>query len=159
MNRVLAAFPLFLVLLVGSAAGQTAVAKDEEAIRKTLAAFVEAWNRHDAKAFSMVFTEDADFTNVRGTSASSRAAIEAFHAPMFAARFKDTHQKMTKDKIRFIRPDVAAVDAWWEMTGAKGADGQDVGLRRGLLNFVMTREGDKWLIVVMHNMDLPAAPQ
>ena len=158
MKRVRVAIPLFLVLWVGSAAGQTAVATDEAAIRKTLAAFVEAWNRHDAKAFSMVFAEDADFTNVRGTSASSRAEIEKFHAPMFAARFKDTHQTMTKDRIRFIRPDVAAVDAWWEMTGAKNAEGQDVGLRKGLLNFVMTRDGDTWLIVVMHNMDLPAAP-
>jgi uncharacterized protein (TIGR02246 family) len=131
---------------------------DEEEIRKVLASFIEAWNKHDAKAFSMVFAEDADFTNVRGTSAHGRAEVEKFHAPLFATRFKDTNQKMTQIKIRFIKPDVAAVDAWWEMTGAKGADGQDMALRKGLLNFIMTKEGDKWLIKVMHNMDLPVSP-
>ncbi len=42
-----------------------------------------------------------------------------------------------------------------EMTGAKGPEGQEIPLRKGLLNFVMTKEGEKWFITVMHNMDLP----
>jgi uncharacterized protein (TIGR02246 family) len=134
----------------------TANAKDEEAIQKVLAQQAEAWNRHDAKAFSMVFAEDADFTNVVGMSAHGRSEIEKFHAPMFATRFKDTHLKITNTKIRFIKPDVAAVDGWWEMTGAK-TQGKEIPLRRGLLNFVMTKEGGHWFITVMHNMDLPAA--
>jgi ketosteroid isomerase-like protein len=121
-GSVIAAFPLLVILSSstyahGSAADQTASgaaqstfgARDEEEIRKILADFVNAWNKHDAKAFSMVFAEDADFTNLRGTS-------------------------------------------------AKGPEGQDIPLRKGLLNFVITKEGDKWLILVMHNMDLPAAP-
>ena len=165
MKRVIVALPLLLILstyaagqTAGGAKRSTSGAGDEEEIRKVLADFVEAWNKHDAKAFSMVFAEDADFTNVRGTSAHGRAEVEKFHAPLFATRFKDTSQKMTKTKIRFIRPDVAAVDAWWEMTGAKGREGQDISLRKGLLNFTMTKETEKWLIMVMHNMDLPASP-
>jgi uncharacterized protein (TIGR02246 family) len=135
----------------------TANPKDEQEIQKVLAQQVEAWNRHDAKAFSMVFAEDADFTNVVGMSTHGRAEIEKFHAPMFATRFKDTHLKITNTKIRFIKADVAAVDAWWEMTGAKTQEGKDISLRKGLLNFVMTKEGGQWFITVMHNMDLPAA--
>jgi uncharacterized protein (TIGR02246 family) len=165
MKRAFAVFPLLLILstyatgqIAGDAAKSTSGARDEEEIRKVLADFVESWNKHDAKAFSMGFAEDADFTNVRGTSASGRVEIEKFHAPLFATRFKDTIQKMTKTKIRFIRPDVAAVDAWWEMTGAKGPEGQDIPLRKGLLNFVMTKEGDRWRVMVMHNMDLPTSP-
>ena len=131
--------------------------RDAEVIKKVLADFIEAWNKHDAKAFSMVFAEDADFTNVRGTSAHERMEVEKFHAPMFATRFKDTNQKITDTKIRFIKPDVAAVDARWEMTGAKNQEGQDIPLRKGLLNFVLTKENDKWFITVMHNMDLTAA--
>ena len=165
MRRAFAAFPLLLSLAI-YAVGQTASdksksvgsVKDEEAIRKVLADFVEAWNKHDAKAFSMVFAEDADFTNVRGMSAHGRAEVEKFHAPRFATTFKDSHQKMMEIKIRFIRPDVAAVDARWEMTGAKTQEGQDIPLRKGLLNFVMTREGEKWFITVMHNMNLPDSP-
>ncbi|MGI9168212.1 MAG: SgcJ/EcaC family oxidoreductase [Pyrinomonadaceae bacterium] len=162
MRRAFAAFPLFLILstyAVGqTTSGQarlTGDAKDEEVIRKVLTDFIEAWNKHDAKAFSMVFAEDADFTNVAGVSAHGRAEVEKFHVPRFTTQFKDTNLKIVESKIRFIKPDVAAVDARWEMTGAKNREGNDIPLRRGLLNFVMTKEGDKWFITVMHNMDLP----
>ncbi len=162
MRRAFVAFPLLLILLTyaagqtkGGEAKPTARAEDEVRIKEVLANFIEAWNKHDAKAFSMVFAEDTDFTNVRRVSAHGRADVEKFHAPLFATRFKDTNQKMTKTRIRFIKPDVAAVDAWWEVTGAKGPEGQEIPLRKGLLNFVMTKEGGKWFITVMHNMDLP----
>jgi uncharacterized protein (TIGR02246 family) len=132
--------------------------KEEQGVRTALADFIEAWNRHDAKAFSMVFAEDADFANVDGLSAHGRAEVETFHAPRFATTFKDTHLKITETRIRSIKPDVAAVDARWEMTGARSRDGQDIPLRKGLLNFVMTKERGKWLITVMHNLSLPASP-
>jgi uncharacterized protein (TIGR02246 family) len=161
MKRILAAFPLILVLstfavgqTAGSQAASTANAQDEGGIKKVLADFEAAWNGHDAKAFSMVFAEDADFTNVRGTSAHGRAEVEKFHAPRFATNFRDSHLTITESKIRFIKPDVAAVDARWEMTGAKSPEGQDIPLRKGLLNFVMTNEAGKWSIAVMHNTDL-----
>ena len=165
MKRALTVLAILLVIppfvtgqTTGGTAGREGSPRDEEAIRKSLADFIGAWNKHDAKAFSMVFAEDADFTNVRGMSAHGRAEVEKFHAPRFATTFKDSHQKITETKIRFIKPDVAAVDARWEMTGAKNSEGQDIPLRKGLLNFVMTKEGDKWLITVMHNMNLPESP-
>jgi hypothetical protein len=40
--------------------------QDEKQIKEVLKSSVEAWNQHDAQAFSMVFAEDADFTNVLG---------------------------------------------------------------------------------------------
>jgi uncharacterized protein (TIGR02246 family) len=160
MRRAFAALPLILILAT-AAVGQTggvqtatpASAKDGDGIAKVLADFAAAWNSHDAKAFSMVFAEDADFTNVRGMSAQGRSEVEKFHAPRFTTIFKDTHLTITGSKIRFIKPDVAAVDATWEMTGMT-----DMPQRKGLLNFVMTREGGIWLIAVMHNMDLPPPP-
>ena len=165
MKRAFAAFPLLLSLAICTVGQTTTVksksagsVKDEEAIRKVLADFAEAWNKHDAKAFSMVFAEDADFTNVRGMSAHGRAEVEKFHAPRFATIFKETHQKTTDTKIRFIRPDVAAVDVLWEMTGAKTQEGQEIPLRKGLLNLVMTKDDARWFITVMHNMNLPDSP-
>jgi len=44
------------------------------------------------------------------------------------------------------------------MTGAKSMEGQDIPLRKGLLNFVMTKEGEKWFITVMHNTNLTDSP-
>ena len=128
--------------------------KDEDLVRKVLVDFIDAWNKHDAKAFANVFSEDADFTNVGGNSKHGRDEIEKHHEPGFKTKWKESYQKIIKDKIRFIRPDVAAVDAWWELTGIKGPEGQDMPARKGLLNFIMTKNNDKWLITVMHNMDL-----
>ena len=159
MKRAFLSLPLLLILISSSGPSQTVTPpsreQDEKGIKQVLTAFVEAWNHHDAKAFSMVFAEDADFTNVRGMSAHGRAEVEKFHAPRFATKFKGSNQKIAEIRIRFITPDVAAVDARWEMTGAKGPDGQDIPLRKGLLNFIMTRSSGQWLIMIMHNMDLP----
>jgi uncharacterized protein (TIGR02246 family) len=159
MKRAFLSLPLLLILISSSVPSQTVAPpsreQDEKGIKQVLTAFVEAWNHHDAKAFSLVFAEDADFTNVRGMSAHGRAEVEKFHAPRFATKFKDSNQKIAEIRIRFITPDVAAVDARWEMTGAKGPDGQDIPLRKGLLNFIMTRSSGQWLIMIMHNMDLP----
>jgi uncharacterized protein (TIGR02246 family) len=159
MRPALHFLPLLLVFVSSYVSSQTAAPanreQDEKGIKQTLTDSVDAWNRHDAKAFSMAFAQDADFTNVVGMSAHGRTEIEKFHAPMFAKNFRDTHLTMTDTKIRFITPDVAAVDVHWEMTGAKDQDGHDIPLRKGLLNFVMTRNDSQWLITVMHNMNLP----
>lgn len=95
-----------------------------------MAAFTEAWNKHDAHSFSMVFAEDADFTNVSGMGAHGRTEIANVHAPVFATVFKESQQKIVDARIRFIKPDVAAVDARWEMTGARTRDGTSSPLRK-----------------------------
>lgn len=137
--------------------GATGRAGDEIDIRDALRGFAEAWNRHDAEAFSMAFAEDADFTNVLGLSAHGRTKIAQFHAPIFATMFKDSALKIDDIKVRFLKPDVAAVDEWWEMRGARDRNGREISLRKGLLNLVMTKQGARWVISVMHNMDLPIA--
>jgi uncharacterized protein (TIGR02246 family) len=147
--------PLMITFTSSGQTSGTASAKAEERIKQTLNAFIDAWNRHDASAFSNVFTEDADFTNVFGKSATGRKEVENFHAPIFTTIFKNSHQAITKTKIRFIKPDVAAVDAWWEMEGVTDLDGKAMPARKGLLNFIMIPKGDTWLVAVMHNMDLP----
>jgi uncharacterized protein (TIGR02246 family) len=138
--------------------GQTKAETDHQAIVTVIDRFVDGWNRHDAKAFAAVFAEDADFTNWRGEGASGRSNIEDFHAPMFATIFKNSHQSYTAIKTKFIRPDVAAVDVRWEMTGAMDAQGNPRPDRQGLLNFAMAKNAGQWQIVVMHNLDLTALP-
>ena len=144
-------FPLLLM-------AQTGTETDEHAIRTVMDRFVDAWNRHDAKAFAAVFAEDADFTNWRGTGASGRSKIEDFHAPMFATIFSKSHQEYTDIKTRFIRPDVAAVDVRWKLTGAMDPQGNPRPEREGLLSFVMAKNAGRWEIVVMHNLDVSALP-
>jgi uncharacterized protein (TIGR02246 family) len=152
---ILGAICLALLVPVMDQLGQQ---EDTQQIHGVMNAFVDAWNQHDAKAFAAVFAEDADFTNWRGQGASGRSKIEEFHAPLFATIFKNSHQTMTDIKIRFVRPDVAAVDVHWELTGQTDAQGNARPPRQGILNFVMAKKDGKWQIVVMHNLDLTALP-
>jgi uncharacterized protein (TIGR02246 family) len=145
---------LFPLLVVGQTGGET----DEHAIRTVMDRFMDAWNRHDAKALAAVFAEDADFTNVRGIGASGRQKIEDFHAPMFATIFSKSHLEYTDIKTRLIRPDVAAVDVRWKMTGAIDAQGNPRPDREGLLSFVMAKNAERWEIAVMHNLEISAPP-
>jgi uncharacterized protein (TIGR02246 family) len=138
--------------------GQTKGEAEQQAVVAVIDRFMDAWNRHDAKAFAAVFAEDADFTNWRGEGASGRSKIELFHAPLFATIFKDSHQSYTAINSRFIRPHVAAVDVHWEMTGALDAQGNPRPDRKGLLSFTMEKNAGQWQIVVMHNLDLTALP-
>ena len=83
------------------------------------------------------------------------AGVEKFHAPLFTTRFKGSNRRHEAEHVPQAR--VAVVDAWWERTGAKGPAGQDIKLSKGLLTFVMIKDGDKWQIAVTHSMDLPDA--
>ena len=157
MKHLIISF-IFLALSTLTA-GQTAqMVKDAQSMQKVLDDMSKAWNMHNTKEFSMLFSEDADFTNVRGMSAHGRIEIEKFHEKPFATWFKNSTLKITDKKIRFITADISSVDAWWEMTGAQTPDGKDIPLRKGLLNFIMTRGDNQWLVMVMHNMDLPITP-
>lgn len=135
----------------------TANLTEEQAIQTVLDHFIAAWNAHDVKQFSQLFAEDADITNVKGVSRYGRAAFEEFHAPLFKTIWAESTQAITKKKVRFIKPDVAAVDAWWELYNLKKPDGSDAPPRNGLLMFIMTKQAGDWVITVMHNMDLPGS--
>ena len=109
----------------------------------------------DGEAIRTVVTR---FTNVKGMGASGRVSIEQFHAGPFQTFFKASHLTASLKTVRFIKPDVAAVDVLWEMTGATDPSGVPIPLRQGLANVVMTKQGESWSIIVMHNMDLPVQP-
>jgi uncharacterized protein (TIGR02246 family) len=149
-----------IALLGWVAAGWSHASEAEHGqIDAVLKAFTAAWNRHDAKSFSNIFTIDARFTNVAGVGAIGRQAIEDFHAPRFAIQFKESHQVIHRYTVQLIKPDVASVDAWWEMSGARTANGEDAGRRQGLLSFVMVKNQGQWQIAVMHNMNLASDSQ
>lgn len=137
--------------------------EDEKSIRGVVVAFAEAVSKHDAHAFSMVFHQDADFTNVWGMHSRGRKPIEEFHKPLFEGdglnvpSFKGAVFKILDTRIRMVREDVASVDVTWSQTGAI-LNGKDWGPRKGLVMWVVTKEGGVWGVAVMHNMDLPSEP-
>jgi uncharacterized protein (TIGR02246 family) len=128
--------------------------KDEAAIRELMGNVAEVWNKHDVTAFSMLFAEDADFTNWRGDiRAHGREQIRKEHADAFAGMFRQSRLTVTETKIRFFAPDVAAVQCVWELVGTIDYDGKGtIPPRTYFPLLIVTKKSGSWSIAVMHNV-------
>ncbi len=154
-----------LLITFATAAVNAAMPDDAAAgvaIHALVDRFGEAANAKNVKAFGSVFAEDSEFTNPVGMSVKGRTAIEQFHSALFSESnrpsFAHAHLTVLGTSIRFVRPDVAAVDVKWEQTGAISPEGKPWGTRRGILSCVVTRDNGEWLIAVWHNLELLPSP-
>jgi uncharacterized protein (TIGR02246 family) len=159
-----AAFLLFLFAPVSSPARGQNESKpsdsDAAAIKQTIAAYSEAFNRHDGHAQALTYTEDADLTNTRGMSYHGRKEIEGRFTFNFSGRYKDAHRTDNVTKIWMLTPEIALVQARFEMTGAKADDGSVIPVRKGLIDPLMRKQPDgHWLISIFHEAEfqMPAA--
>ena len=126
---------------------------DSAAIRKTIEDFLAAFNRHDAQGWAAPFTEDGDFTNVAGLTRHGRREVQERFAGLFSTTLKDAHRTCTVRHIRFLTPQIAAVDADWELVGSKGSDGSENPVRKGLFTWVMVKGNGQWQFAVFHESE------
>jgi uncharacterized protein (TIGR02246 family) len=160
MRHVVSTVLLLLVAISTAAAqeGGRSQGGDEAAVRAVASASVDAWNRHDMKAFAALFAEDADFVNVIGLWWRGRAEIQKEHEALHATRMKNTHLTAVDTTVRFLKPDVAVVHTRWELTGDTGLEGKPLPSRKGLMTYVLVRRGDTWPIAVSQNTDVVPLP-
>jgi len=129
---------------------------ESAAVKQVVAGFSDSFNRHDPHASAALFDEEGDFTNMRGASRHGRKDIEQNYATIYAGPLKEAHRVDTVKNVRFLSPDLAEIDATWEMTGTKAADGSSNPTRKGLLDWVLKKENGQWLIVVFHESEFPS---
>jgi uncharacterized protein (TIGR02246 family) len=103
-------------------------ANDEKPIRALVAAIGEAFAKLDAHAFSMVFHEDADFTNVWGMTAHGRKRSKTFTGRSWKATGRVLSHHLSMLSSRYW---IGAVQ-----------NGHDMGFRKGLLMLIATKQGD-----------------
>lgn len=123
---------------------------DSAAVKQAIADWIDAFNRHDAHATTMSYSEDADLTNMREVNYHGRKDIEQLFQTIFATRLKNAHRTAVVKRIRFLTPTLAAVDCDWEMTGATAEDGSALPTRKGYLVLTMTQQNNRWLIALFH---------
>jgi uncharacterized protein (TIGR02246 family) len=75
MKKIAVGLVMLVMTITNSAIANSA--NDEQAVRKVLASFDEAFNRHDADAVAALFTDDAEFINVAGMWWRGNAEIKA----------------------------------------------------------------------------------
>ena len=149
---------LLLSLLTSLVNAQTK--PDETAIRKILEEEVTTWNRSDADGYSRHFATEGTFTNVQGMFFTGYKAFRDRHEEIFKGQFRGTVLQVEVASLRFVRPDVAVVDALTWVSGFSKAGPPPVvhtdakGRLRTRLLQVLVKEGDDWKIVVYHNVDI-----
>lgn len=144
-------------LMVCIAPLQAASGDDSAAVKHVIQGFTDAFNQHDSHAVGMWFTDDADFTNVTQDKTHGRTDIEQHFVPLFAGRLKDAHRTYTIKNIRFIRPDVATVQMDYVLTGALDRGGAPTPARKGIYDWIVSKQDGKWLINVFHESELGTA--
>jgi uncharacterized protein (TIGR02246 family) len=83
---------------------------DISAIKQAGADLDAAYNRRDAKAFSELFLDDADFQWHTGDLLKNRSEIEQYFTNSFKVMPADYRHITTFQRIRFLRSDLAIGD-------------------------------------------------
>ena len=123
-------------------------------VERVVAAFAEAWNRHDMGAFAELFAPDAEFVNVVGMWWKGRAEIKAAHEFTHSTMFKSSRLTILETSVRFLVPELAIARSRWLLENHVGPAGEPLPARHGVLVNVLARRGGRWSIIDAQNTDI-----
>jgi uncharacterized protein (TIGR02246 family) len=149
-----------LILIAAPDAAAAAAPDDVSAIRQVQVAQQAAWNAHDARAYSRLFTPDADTVNVLGWWWKSRAEMEQQLTAAFAFVFAKSVLHIESVTVRPLARDVALAHVTWSMTGAASPNGSGANIpEHGVQTQVLRKVGGRWMIRGFQNTNsLPVRP-
>src|SRR3984957_11142133 len=148
LKTALAVF-LFVTFSAAGSHAQMPAGRDADAaaIKQCVTAFADTWNSHDAHGVAMHYVEDGDFTSIKGEASHGRKELEDHYTTIFGTFLKNAHTTDTVKSIRFLGPDTASVDIDWLVTEPSAPGGV---LRKGLLNWIVTKRNGQWMIMIYH---------
>ena len=118
---------LFAILILGSfhlislpARAANQEADDKEAIFNNAKAFVDAFERGDAKALAAFWAQDGDYVDLAGRRLQGRPAIEDAFKEFFTEN-KSLKLRIDVNSVRFVTPDTAIEDGVTSLIPADGA--------------------------------------
>jgi len=135
--------PLALACALGSGGSPARAAESdpqEAAITKTAEAFVEAFQKGDAKAVAAFWTQDGDYVDLTGRVRNGRPAIEKDFADLFAEN-KGLKLRIEIASLKFPTTDTAVEDG---TTAVLAPDGTAPSRAR-YSNFFVKKDG-QWLL-------------
>lgn len=128
--------------------------EDDQAVRKTVAGFEEAWNAHDMKALAKLFREDAEWVNKVGMHWRGLDQIMIAHTAFHETIFKNHSFRTDAVETRSIVPGVAIAVVTETFNGFKAPDGRDWPKARNRLSYVLVKGPDGWRIVHGQNAEV-----
>jgi uncharacterized protein (TIGR02246 family) len=114
--------------------------KEGDAIQKQAEAFLEAFQKGDAKAVAACWAEDGEYTNVSGKHLKGRDEIEKAFIEFFTAH-KGLKLGIDSESLRFLTPDTAIEEGISDVYPADGG----LPSKARFTNFHVKKDG-KWLL-------------
>src|SRR5215470_682684 len=146
MQRLGAAF-LACTLVIGATGfaivGQT---RDEAAVRALGDTFAKAFIQKNPELRASLFAENGTFVTPVGDFLQGRVTMVKDFGSEAQAVNSTTQAAFSNYRVRFIKPDVAFVDAVLTLHNINGPDGSIIPVIPVNFVYVAARHGDKWLI-------------
>ena len=128
----------------GSARGGQS--RDEAAVRALGDNFAKAFVEKNAELRASLFAEDGTFVTPVGDFLQGRATMVKDFGSEAQTVNGSTQAAFSNYRVRFIKPDVAVVDAVLTLHNVNGPDGTVIPVIPVNFFYVATRHGDRWLI-------------
>ncbi|MEA2701045.1 MAG: hypothetical protein QOI66_5316 [Myxococcales bacterium] len=138
---------LAALALIGIAGQAMAASADEDAVKARVAAFIDQFNKGDAKAMAAFWVEDGSIVNPAGVTGKGRAEIEKVIATDIASILHGSKMEMKVTTFRAVGKDAAWVELEHTVTGATGPDGKAMPTMTFHVPALMAKKGKTWMIV------------
>src|SRR5215470_3638353 len=143
LGLTLLAFTLIIGVTGTASASQ---AQDEAAIRALGDNFAKAFVEKNPEQRASLFAENGTFVTPVGDYLQGRVAMVKDFGSEAQAVNGNTQAAFSNYRVRFIKPDVAFVDAILTIRNVNGPDGTVIPMIPVNFFYVAARHGDKWLI-------------
>jgi uncharacterized protein (TIGR02246 family) len=121
-------------------------AQDEAAVRALGDNFAKAFVEKNPERRTSLFAENGTFVTPVGDYLQGHAVMVKDFGSEAQAVNGNTQAAVSNYRIRFIKPDLAVVDAVLTLHNINGPDGTVIPVIPVNLFYVASRHGDKWLI-------------
>jgi uncharacterized protein (TIGR02246 family) len=138
-----------LPLIAKSDEGGTSTVQDEQAIRQTVAAYADAFNKGDLDALAAVWAPDAEYITEKGTVTKERAAIANLFK-QYMSGLKGARMAFKVTSIRPLTADVVMQDGVSTLTRADGS------MEDGRYTAVWFKKDGKWLLRSVRDLPFEA---
>jgi uncharacterized protein (TIGR02246 family) len=141
------AFLACTLVLGATGSASASEARDEGFVRALGDTFADAFVQKNAELRASLFAEDGTFVTPHGDFLQGRVAMVKDFGPEAEQAVNGTTQATFSNyRVRFIKPDVAVVDALLTARNVNGPDGTIIPVIPINFFFVAVRHGDRWLI-------------
>ena len=139
---------LACTLVIGATGSASASeARDEGSVRALGDTFANAFVQKNAELRASLFAEDGTFVTPQGDFLQGRVAMVKDFGPEAEQAVNGTTQAAFSNyRVRFIKPDVAVVDALLTVHNANGPDGTIIPAIPVIFFYVAVHHADRWLI-------------